>query len=155
MPSLHYFYQNYGFETQKTDVLGNKSVIFSLVSWWISSGDTVFEPQSEATEEDNSKWGRDKQSKYKIGNASFKRKPTKYLRGRGRNFIYSSLSFTWCPTADAGVLLCNVQRQFRIWMCMQCLHKGIHSNNNRCLVYTVKYQNYQNIKTVSTQSTTI
>lgn len=69
----------------------------SLVSCWISFGKTVFEPQSEATEEDNSKWGR--QNKYKIGNATSKRKPTEYLRGKGRSFVYSSFSFSWCQTA--------------------------------------------------------
>lgn len=56
---------------------------------------------------------------------------------------------------NAGVLLCNVQRQFRIWMCMQCLHKSTHSNNNRCLVYMVKWKKYQNIKTVSKDQNSI
>lgn len=85
--------------TQKTDVLENKFVTSSLVSWWTYFGEIVFEPQSEGTEEKNSKWGRDRQSKYKLGNTTFKWKPAKYLSRKGRSCVYSSFSFIWCPTA--------------------------------------------------------
>lgn len=41
--------------------------------------------------------GEETASKYKIWNATFKRKPWKYLRGRGKNCVYPSFSFTPCP----------------------------------------------------------
>lgn len=131
MPSLHYFYQNYSFDTCKTD--GQKTCLWLFHLWIVEFlwGDNVFEPQSEVIEEDISKWGRDKQANTKLGML--------HLREERTVSTLSFLSFHAEPHFHAGVLLCNAQRQFRIWMCVQCLHMTIHNNCNRCFVYMVIY----------------
>lgn len=105
----------------------------------LNFSDNVFEPQSEVTEEGISKWRRDKHANIKLGMLHLREKHQNIWAGEQRIvFTLPFLSLHAQQHFDAGVLLSNAQRQCRIWICRQCLHKSIHYNYNRCFVYMLK-----------------